>query len=773
MARKLTVVQLLPELEEGGVEGETVDLGLYLAQNGHRSIVISGGGRLVNQLERGGCTHVHWPFIGEKSLRCLQYIPKLKRYLQDENIDILHLRSRLPAWIGYLAWKLIPEDRRPSLITTFHGFYSVNSYSCIMTKGERVVAVSDTIREHIIQNYRIDESKIGLIHGGFDEREFAVSAVGVDRIEKLRKKWLPPDNDKKVIILPGRLTLWKGQDVLIESLAQLGRKDFICLLIGDVEENPSYTKKLHDRIRLVGLSDHISLVGHCDDMPAALMLADLVVSASSTQPEAFGKVAIEAMAMGKPVIATAHGGSLETVVENKTGWLVPPLDPAAMCGAIEEALQDNEKSKEFGEFGKERVLAHFTAKKMCEKTLALYEDIHEEKLRKSRKETITVMQLLPELNSGGVERGTLEMGRYLSKHSHRSMVVSGGGRLVPQLEEDGSTHITKSIGSKSPVALTHILPLRKILKNGVDVLHLRSRMPAWIGYLAWLSIPPKKRPVLVTTFHGFYSVNAYSAIMTRGDGVIAVSEAIRNHIFENYTRTKKIRLIFRGVEADSFDPKKVSQERINKLVEEWGIDPDISVLMLPGRLTRLKGQEIFIRSLGSVQQKQFQAVLVGDTNDNPGYTAELISYINENNLEGKVRLVGHCTDMPAAFMIADIVCSASSLEPEAFGRTTVEAMAMGCPVIVTAHGGSLETVIPGENGWLVKPSDPEDLARAIDEALNTPPDKLHQIGEKNRARVTQKFTASAMCEQTLEFYFELIAKRSGPNRDQVVLESGN
>lgn len=758
-AEKLTVVQLLPELEEGGVEGETVDLGLYLAQEGHRSIIISGGGRLVPLLEKGGCTHVHWSHVGEKSLRCLQYIPKLKKFLQEEKVDILHLRSRLPAWIGYFAWKLIPEDIRPSLITTFHGFYSVNSYSCIMTKGERVAAVSETIREHILYNYNTNKDKIGLIHGGFDEVEFNPDAVSNERIEKLKKKWLPEGCDKKIIILPGRLTLWKGQDVLIESLALLNNREFICLLIGDTEETSSYTRKLKDRIRQLQLENNVFLVGHCDDMPAAILLADLVISASSTQPEAFGKVAIEAMAMGKAIIATAHGGSLETVVDGETGWLVPPMNADAMRGAIVEALSDEEKLQRYGIKGRKRVLSQFTAKKMCEKTLALYLDIHKEKVEKRREDKLTVMQLLPELNSGGVERGTLEMGRFLVTNNHRSIVVSGGGRLVKQLEEDGSEHITRTIGSKSPIALSHILPLRRLLKGGVDVLHLRSRMPAWIGYLAWLSILPRKRPLLVTTFHGFYSVNAYSAIMAKGDGVIAVSKAIKKHIYDNYLRTENVRLIFRGVEADSFDPAKVTEDRVQLLVNEWNIDPKHPILMLPGRLTRLKGQEIFLKSLLLLQKTDFQAVLVGDTKDNPGFTTELLDFIKKNNLSDKVRLVGHCNDMPAAFMVADIVISASSLEPEAFGRTTVEAMAMGCPVIVTAHGGSLETVVPGENGWLVQPSDPTDLARAIDEALETREEVLQRIGQRNRERVTKKFTAGAMCEQTLSFYFELLKSR--------------
>lgn len=760
VAEKLTIVQVLPELDEGGVEGETLDLAIYLARNGYRSVVISGGGRLVPQLEKNGCIHVLWPHIGEKSLRCLKYVSKLRRFLQQERVDILHLRSRLPAWIGYLAWKLVPEDKKPSLITTFHGFYSVNSYSRIMTKGEKVAAVSETIKQHIIDNYKIDARRISLIHGGFDVREFSPGVVAQERIDVLKDKWLPHHDGTPIIILPGRLTQWKGQDLLIDSLAHIKDQKFIGLLIGETEENPSFTRKLLEQIRQHGLQDKILLVGHCTDMPAALLLADVVVSASSTQPEAFGKVAIEAMAMGKPVIATAHGGTLETVLPGKTGWLVPPLDPIAMANAITEALGNLEHARELGRQGCLWVNERFTARAMCEKTLALYHEVYNARQKERRLETLTVMQLLPELNSGGVERGTAEMGRYLVRNGHKSIVVSGGGRMVQQLEREGSRHFQKNIGSKSPVALLQIWPLRRLIKkHRVSVLHLRSRMPAWIGYVAWLTLPKKERPILVTTFHGFYSVNAYSAIMTKGDGVIAVSESIKKHIFESYQRNNKVCLIFRGVDAESFNPNLVTKERVDALRNNWRIDRNKPVLMLPGRLTRLKGQEMFLQSLLLVKNANFQAVLVGDSGENPGYTAELKDFIEKNHLAGRVHLVGHCTDMPAAFMLADIVLSTSSLEPEAFGRTTVEAMAMGKPVIATAHGGSLETVIQGENGWLVQPSDSRGLAVAIDEALRLGDEQLRRLGDNGRRRVSENFTAQAMCEQTLAFYSKLIQDR--------------
>lgn len=543
---KLKIVQVVPEMDEGGVEGETFDFALYLAQKGHKSIVISGGGRMVEALEKGGCRHILWPHLGEKSYRCLKYINKFRKLFCDEKIDIFHLRSRLPAWLGYLAWKSLPPDLRPALVTTFHGFYSVNSYSTIMTRGERVVAVSRTIQEHILENYGTRKDRIALIHGGFDEEQFDPANVSSDRIEILRNKWKIQDNEVPIIILPGRLTQWKGQDYFIDSLSRV-KSPYIALLIGDVKENPSFTKKLQERILNYGLQEKVKLVGHCDDMPAALLTSDLVVSASSTQPEAFGKVAIEAMAMGKPIIATAHGGSLETVVDGKTGWLVEPLNVEQMSQKICESLKDRELLKRLGAAGREWVLDHFTADVMCRKTENLYNELIAEKRRKARKESITVLQMLPDLEGGGVERGTLEMGGFLASHGHRSLVVSNGGRMVEQLEQEGSTHIAMKVGSKSPIVLKYFFPLRKLIKEeNVDILHLRSRMPAWVGYLVWKSLPARKRPVLVTTFHGFYSVNAYSAIMTKGDAIIAVSESIRDHITEYYGRKNNVSLIFRG-----------------------------------------------------------------------------------------------------------------------------------------------------------------------------------------------------------------------------------
>ena len=767
VAEKLTVVQIVPEMDEGGVEGETFDFSVYLARLGHRSIIISGGGRLVPLLEKNGVEHVLWKNVGSKNIRCLKYIPRLQRFISREKVDILHLRSRLPAWIGYLAWKNIDENRRPGLITSFHGFYSVNSYSTIMTKGERVIAVSGVIQDHIQEHYSIDPNRIKLIHGGYDNAAFNPDKVQPSRLETLQQAWGISGYQGPVIMLPGRLTSWKGQDVFIDALAQLEDLDFLALCVGDIEEHSSFTRKLRERISSCQLDHKVKLVGHCDDMPAALLLSDLVVSASSSQPEAFGKVAIEAMAMARPIVATRHGGSLETVRDQETGWLVEPGDAGDMARALRAALAQPERLPIIGGAGRSWVEQHFTATRMCEKTLDLYRQILEEKKKRRAGEILTVVQMLPELESGGVERGTLEIGKFLADNNHRSIVVSAGGRMVKQLVAEGSCHIDWKVGSKSPLVIKYFLPLRRLLKKEkVDVLHLRSRMPAWIGYLVWKTLPKKDRPILVTTFHGFYSVNSYSAVMTKGIGIIAISKSIEEHIRNAYGVEKDIELIFRGVDKDKFDPESISVERMEEYRSNWRLDNRKPVVMLPGRLTRLKGQDIFIQALAQVRNRNFQAILVGDLEDNPGFAAELQALIDKLGLAETVSMVGHCDDMPAALMLADVVISASSNEPEAFGRTTIEAMAMGKPVIATAHGGSLETVVPGKTGWLVPPGMADKLAEALDEAL-TSPDTLRDFGMAGKKAVNSTFTMKTMCEKTLAFYQRLLAaekQHPGGNR---------
>jgi glycosyltransferase involved in cell wall biosynthesis len=369
VAGKITVAQVLPELESGGVERDTLELAEYLVRHGHNSLVVSGGGRLVSQLEAEGSEHIGMA-LGRKSPASLGYIPLLRRLLLERRVDILHLRSRMPAWIAYLAWKSLPPARRPRLVTTFHGFYSVNRYSAIMTKGEKVIAVSRAIAEHIREAYQISAERIELIHDGVDTKVFDPAAVVPERTAALRRQWGLPETSP-VIMLPGRITRLKGHDVFLRALATLNDSPWLAVCVGDLTDNPSYTTELRKLAVHLGLEDKVKFVGYCSDMPAAMLLADLVVSATSTKAEAFGLVAVEAAAMGRAVVASAHGGSLETVLPGKTGWLVAPNSVSALAGALREALND-QRCRSFGSAGREWVRTNFTLDRMCAKTLALY-----------------------------------------------------------------------------------------------------------------------------------------------------------------------------------------------------------------------------------------------------------------------------------------------------------------------------------------------------------------------------------------------------------------
>ncbi|MBU0485943.1 MAG: glycosyltransferase family 4 protein [Proteobacteria bacterium] len=374
VAGKITVVQMLPDLHSGGVERGTLELGSYLSQRGHRSIVISNGGRLVPRLEQEGSSHLCWP-VGKKSPATFKYLLPLRKFLLEQKVDILHLRSRVPAWLGYLAWLSIPPAKRPTLITTFHGFYSINKYSAIMTKGERVIAISRTIAQHIKENYHIQAEKIVTIHRGVDIDAFDPAKVSEERLTILQKQWRISGNPTPIIMLPGRISPWKGHDILIQALAELKDLAWTAVFIGDPAGNPRLTDNLKEMLQKYHLTRRVKFVGHCDDMPAAYLLADLVVSAASTEPEAFGRVSVEAAAMGKPVIASAHGGSLETVLPGKTGWLVKPNNAHSLAKALAPAIVDHDLRRKLGRQGQDWVRNNFTVAGMCAKTLTLYEEL--------------------------------------------------------------------------------------------------------------------------------------------------------------------------------------------------------------------------------------------------------------------------------------------------------------------------------------------------------------------------------------------------------------
>ncbi len=370
----LTVVQMLPDLESGGVERGTLEVGAHLARHGHRSIVVSAGGRLVKQLEKEGSRHVTLP-VGAKTFSCLPSIVRVRNLLLREKPEILHLRSRLPAWVGHLAIKSLPAHLRPHVVTTFHGFYSINRYSAVMTKGERIIAISNVVAKHIQTHYRVPESRIRVIYRGIDEGLFTPELVDTGRFEALKQQWGVSGSATPVILMPGRITGLKGHEVFIKSLAQLKDLPWHAVCVGDIENRSDFHNSLLQLAESLGISGRIRFAGHCTDMPAAYMASDISVSASSSEPEAFGRVAVESQAMKKPIVATAHGGSLETVLDGRTGWLVPPGSPDAMAKALGEAITNPTKRILFGENGRQWVRARFSTREMCEKTVRLYSSL--------------------------------------------------------------------------------------------------------------------------------------------------------------------------------------------------------------------------------------------------------------------------------------------------------------------------------------------------------------------------------------------------------------
>ncbi|MEP4191386.1 MAG: glycosyltransferase family 4 protein, partial [Sneathiella sp.] len=354
----------------------------------------------------------------------------------------------------------------------------------------------------------------------------------------------------------------------------------------------------------------------------------------------------------------------------------------------------------------------------------------------------TVLQVLPNLSGGGVERGVIEMASALKGAGWSNVVVSGGGKMVYELERIGVPHVQLPMAAKNPIVMRqNIKRLRAVIEEyGVDIVHARSRAPAWSA----LAAAKKSGVHFVTTFHAAYTrggflKNYYNAIMARGEKVIAISDFIAGHIAEHYPMADgRVVTIPRGVDYHKFNPAAVSAERIIKMATDWRLPDGVPVVMLPGRLTRLKGHEMLIRALAKREDKNVLALFVGAGEGREAYRNELNGLIKSLDLEGKVQIKDYCADMPAALMLADVVVSATQV-PEGFGRVSVEAQAMGRPVIATAHGGSLETVVNGETGWLVPIDNEEAMAMALDDALSMTSSQREIVATKTRQHVIDHF----------------------------------
>lgn len=369
------VLQVLPRLVTGGVERGTVDVTAALANAGWGAVVASAGGPMVREIERAGGTHVTLPLDSKNPLAMRANVARLLGVIRAQAVDIVHARSRAPAWSARAA----ARRAGAGFVTTFHGTYGARSffkrrYNAIMTRGARVIAISDFISGHIESVYGVDPGLVRVIPRGIDLSIFNPDAVSPERMITMANDWRLEDG-MPVIMLPGRLTPWKGHEVLIDALARLGRDDIRCLFVGGGQDGDAYRERLEKRVAQRGVENVVQFVGECRDMPAAFMLADVVVSAS-TDPEAFGRVAVEAQALGKPVIATDHGGARETVIHGETGWLVRPGDPDALAEALKRALSLTADDREtISRRAIARVRERFSREDMCRKTLDVYAEV--------------------------------------------------------------------------------------------------------------------------------------------------------------------------------------------------------------------------------------------------------------------------------------------------------------------------------------------------------------------------------------------------------------
>ncbi|MBP2313354.1 glycosyltransferase family 4 protein [Azospirillum soli] len=369
------VLQVVPTLVTGGAERGCIDMALALADAGGVPLVASQGGQMVRELDRAGIRHITLPLASKNPLVIRKNAKRLETIIKEEGVDIVHARSRAPAWSAWMAC----QRTGARYMTTFHAPYNFNSglkrwYNSVMARGERIIAISDFIRRHILDSYDVDPARIRTIHRGIDPFVFSPDRVSSARMIQLARQWRLPD-DKPIILLPGRLTRWKGQTVLIEALEKLGRKDVCALLVGSDQGRTGYRQELEERAKRAGLAGAVLMTDHCSDMAAAYLLSTVVVSASR-EPEAFGRVIVEAQAMGKPVIITSIGAYQETVIPGETAWVVPPDDADALAKALDEALSLTQEQREaIGARAQAFVADRYTKQRMCADTLAVYAEL--------------------------------------------------------------------------------------------------------------------------------------------------------------------------------------------------------------------------------------------------------------------------------------------------------------------------------------------------------------------------------------------------------------
>ena len=364
----MKVVQILPELNAGGVERGTLEIAAALVAGGHESIVISNGGRLVEALEKAGSKHITMP-IHRKRLSSLSQVKPMRRLLEELKPNIVHIRSRAPGWITWLAWRKMDPAIRPRLVSTVHGFYSTNFYSAVMTRGERVIAVSNSIRDYILKYYpKTDASMIRVIHRGVERSE----ADGLQPEPQWLAAWQkeqPQIEGKQVLLLPGRITRWKGQQDFIHLVAELrnqGRKVH-GLIAGETHpKKQKFMSELRELVASLDLNNDITFLGHRSDVRSIMQVSDIVLSLS-LEPEAFGRVSLEAMAAKRPVVAYDHGGVAEQLAVMLPGGRVPVGDIVQLVTTVKRMIDEPETPT--------ALAPEFTLDAMCQSTLNIYREL--------------------------------------------------------------------------------------------------------------------------------------------------------------------------------------------------------------------------------------------------------------------------------------------------------------------------------------------------------------------------------------------------------------
>ena len=373
---KPVVLQVLPELQHGGVEWGTVQIAEALKKGGYTNFVASCGGRLVYELDKMKIKHFTLPLKTKNPFKMYLNSLKLAKIIKENGINIVHARSRAPAWSAYWAAKRTGVR----FMTTFHGTYGLGPkgikkfYNKVMTFGELIIAISKHIKSHMLNNYTVDESKIRLIPRCVDIEKFSPAAVTQERIIRAVADNNLPE-DRPIISLIGRITRWKGQHILVEAMSKIKHKEAYALIIGSDQGRVKYTEGLKETAEKLGVADRIQFIGESFDIPALLMVSDIVLS-TAIEPEAFGRAAIEGQAMGKIVLASDIGGSLENVVDGVGGRLFRSNDAQALAEAIDWALDlPAEEKKKISDAAIKNVRDNFTKQQMCDKTIAVYKEL--------------------------------------------------------------------------------------------------------------------------------------------------------------------------------------------------------------------------------------------------------------------------------------------------------------------------------------------------------------------------------------------------------------